>query len=117
MDAEDSGHIERKEGAWNIFRDWDQANRAPDLLKREYNEGHEIGNHTWTHPAFDDISRTQVKCELNLAQRLIESTLAGKSLLFRPPLGIDHQPEYAEAVAQLPCPQGSGYIIVGQRVD
>src|SRR5580692_8113762 len=26
----------------------DQANRTPDLLKREYNEGHEIGNHTWT---------------------------------------------------------------------
>src|SRR5712692_2427887 len=72
----------------------DQANRAPDLLKREYNEGHEIGNHTWTHPAFDDISRTQVKWELNLTQRLIESTLGVKSLFFRPPYGIDHQPEY-----------------------
>ncbi len=95
----------------------DQANRAPDLLKREYNEGHEIGNHTWTHPAFDDISRTQVKWELNLTQRLIESTLGVKSLLFRPPFGIDHQPEYAEEVAQLPYPQELGYIIVGQRID
>src|SRR6267154_1274822 len=95
----------------------DQANRAPDLLKREYNEGHEIGNHTWTHPAFDDISRTQVKWELNLTQRLIESTLGVKSLLFRPPFGIDHQPEYAEEVAQLPYPQEWGYIIVGQRID
>jgi peptidoglycan-N-acetylglucosamine deacetylase len=95
----------------------DQANRAPDLLKREYNEGHEIGNHTWTHPAFDDISRTQVKWELNLTQRLIESTLGVKSLFFRPPYGIDHQPEYAEEVAQLPYPQELGYIIVGQRVD
>ena len=95
----------------------DQANRAPDLLKREYSEGHEIGNHTWTHPAFDDISRTQVKWELNLTQRLIESTLGVKSLFFRPPYGIDHQPEYAEEVAQLPYPQELGYIIVGQRVD
>ena len=95
----------------------DQANRAPDLLKREYNEGHEVGNHTWTHPAFDDISRTQVKWELNLTQRLIESTLGVKSLLFRPPFGIDHQPEYAEEVAQLPYPQELGYIIVGQRID
>jgi cellulose synthase/poly-beta-1,6-N-acetylglucosamine synthase-like glycosyltransferase/peptidoglycan/xylan/chitin deacetylase (PgdA/CDA1 family) len=95
----------------------DQANRAPDLLKREYNEGHEIGNHTWTHPAFDDISRTQVKWELNLTQRLIESTLGVKSLFFRPPYGIDHQPEYAEEVAQLPYPQELGYIIVGQRID
>jgi len=95
----------------------DQANRAPDLLKREYNEGHEIGNHTFTHPAFDDISRTQLKWELNLTQRLIESTLGVKSLLFRPPYGIDHQPEYAEEVAQLPYPQELGYIIVGQRID
>src|SRR5258705_9498942 len=95
----------------------DQANRAPDLLKREYNEGHEIGNQTWTHPAFDDISRTQVKWEVNLTQRLIESTLGVKSLLFRPPFGIDHQPEYAEEVAQLPYPQELGYIIVGQRID
>jgi cellulose synthase/poly-beta-1,6-N-acetylglucosamine synthase-like glycosyltransferase/peptidoglycan/xylan/chitin deacetylase (PgdA/CDA1 family)/spore germination protein YaaH len=95
----------------------DEANRAPDLLKREYNEGHEIGNHTFTHPKFDEISRTQIKWELNLTQRLIESTLGVKSILFRPPYGIDHQPEYAEEVAQLPYPQEMGYLIVGQRVD
>jgi len=95
----------------------DQANRAPDLLKREYNEGNEIGNHTFTHPNFDEISHTQIKWELNLTQRLIESTLGVKSILFRPPYGIDHQPEYAEEVAQLPYPQELGYLIVGQRVD
>ena len=95
----------------------DEANRAPDLLKREYNEGHEIGNHTFTHPKFDEISRTQIKWELNLTQRLIESTLGVKSILFRPPYGIDHQPEYAEEVAQLPYPQEMGYLIVGRRID
>jgi cellulose synthase/poly-beta-1,6-N-acetylglucosamine synthase-like glycosyltransferase/peptidoglycan/xylan/chitin deacetylase (PgdA/CDA1 family) len=95
----------------------EQANQAPDLLKREYNEGHEIGNHTFTHPNFDEISRTQLKWELNLTQRLIESTLGVKSILFRPPYGIDHQPEYAEEVAQLPYPQELGYLIVGQRID
>lgn len=95
----------------------DQANRAPDILKREYAEGHEIGNHTFTHPRFDEISRTQLKWELNLTQRLIESTLGVKSILFRPPYGIDHQPEYAEEVAQLPYPQELGYVIVGQRID
>ena len=93
------------------------GNSSPDLLKREYNEGHEIGNHTFTHPKFDEISRTQLKWELNLTQRLIESTLGVKSILFRPPYGIDHQPEYAEEVAQLPYPQELGYIIVGQKID
>jgi cellulose synthase/poly-beta-1,6-N-acetylglucosamine synthase-like glycosyltransferase/peptidoglycan/xylan/chitin deacetylase (PgdA/CDA1 family) len=93
------------------------ANTAPDILKREYNEGHEIGNHTFTHPKFDEVSHTQVRWELNLTQRLIESTLGVKSILFRPPYGIDHQPEYAEEVAPLPYPQEMGYIIVGQRID
>ena len=59
----------------------------------------------------------RLKWELNLTQRLIESTLGVKSILFRPPYGIDHQPEYAEEVAQLPYPQELGYLIVGQRID
>jgi peptidoglycan-N-acetylglucosamine deacetylase len=95
----------------------DEANRDPGILRREYAEGHVIGNHTFTHPRFDEISRTQIKWELNLTQRLFESTLGVKSMLFRPPYGIDHQPEYAEEVAQLPLPQEMGYLIVGQRID
>ena len=95
----------------------DPANRRPDILKREYAEGHEIGNHTYFHPKFDEISRTQIRWELNLTQRLIESTLGVKTILFRPPYGIDHQPEYAEEVAQLPIVQDMGYLIVGQRID
>jgi peptidoglycan-N-acetylglucosamine deacetylase len=93
------------------------ASQWPEILKREYQEGHEIGNHTYTHPNFDDISNTQIRWELNLTQRLIESTLGVKSILFRPPYGIDHQPEYAEEVAHLPAAQDMGYLIVGQKID
>ncbi|HVM75139.1 MAG TPA: glycosyltransferase [Candidatus Saccharimonadales bacterium] len=95
----------------------EEGNQSPDLLKREYTEGHEIGNHTFTHPKFDEVSHTQLKWELNLTQRLIEATVGVKSILFRPPYGIDHQPEYAEEIAQLPYPQDLGYIIVGQMID
>ncbi len=91
--------------------------QSPQLLKREYAEGHEVGNHTYTHPNFEDISHTQLRWELNLTQRLIESTLGVKSILFRPPFGIDHEPEYAEEVAQLPLAQDMGYVIVGQKID
>jgi cellulose synthase/poly-beta-1,6-N-acetylglucosamine synthase-like glycosyltransferase len=37
--------------------------------------------------------------------------------LFRPPYGIDHQPEFAEEVSQLPIAQDMGYVIVGQKID
>src|SRR5256884_3398897 len=94
------------------------ANQRPDILSREYAEGHEIGNHTFPLPKSDDnITRTEIHWQLNLTERLIESTLGVKSILFRPPYGIDHQPEYAEEVAQLPYPQELGYLIVGQRID
>ncbi len=93
------------------------GSQYPELLKREYNEGHDIGNHTYTHPNFEEVSHTQLRWELNLTQRLIESTIGVKSILFRPPYGIDHQPEYAEEVAQLPIAQDMGYVIVGQKID
>ncbi len=93
------------------------ASQWPKILKREYTEGHEIGNHTYTHPSFEEVSPTQLRWELNLTQRLIESTLGVKSILFRPPYGVDYQPEFAEEVAQLPLAQDMGYLIVGQRVD
>jgi peptidoglycan-N-acetylglucosamine deacetylase len=97
---------------------WD-ANKWPQLLRREYEEGHEIGNHTYSHPDWENpnLSSTQIRWELNLTERLIESVVGVKPLLFRPPYGIDHQPDFAEEVAHLPIAQDMGYIIVGQRVD
>jgi len=93
------------------------ANDALGLIKREYAEGHEIGNHTYTHPRWNDTSRAQIDVELNLTERLLNSTLGVKTLLFRPPYGIDHQPETADEVAQLPIAQSMGYLIVGARID
>jgi cellulose synthase/poly-beta-1,6-N-acetylglucosamine synthase-like glycosyltransferase/spore germination protein YaaH/peptidoglycan/xylan/chitin deacetylase (PgdA/CDA1 family) len=93
------------------------ANDALGLLYREYAEGHEIGNHTYTHPRWNDTSRTQIDVELNVTERLLNSTLGVKTLFFRPPYGIDHQPETADEVAQLPIAQSMGYLIVGARID
>ncbi|HEY6946723.1 MAG TPA: glycosyltransferase [Candidatus Acidoferrum sp.] len=95
------------------------ANKWPQLLRREYEEGHEIGNHTYSHPDWESptLSTRQIRWELNLTERLIESVVGAKPLLFRPPYGIDHQPEFAEEVAHLPTAQEMGYIIVGQKVD
>ncbi len=109
--------LREKKAPGAFFVVGDEASRSPGLLKQEYAEGHEIGNHTYTHPHFDDISHAQLRIQLNLTQRLIASTLGVKSTLFRPPFGIDHQPEYAEEVAALPVPQEMGYLLVGSRID
>ena len=93
------------------------ANAHPSLVQREYREGHEIGNHSYTHPHFDRISHAQLLVELNLTARLFESLIGARTILFRPPYGIDHQPETAEEVELLPVPQSLGYVIVGARID
>ena len=48
-------------------------------------EGHEIGNHTYTHPNLADTPVAAVRLELNATQRLFEA-LTGRSLrMLRPP--------------------------------
>jgi cellulose synthase/poly-beta-1,6-N-acetylglucosamine synthase-like glycosyltransferase/spore germination protein YaaH/peptidoglycan/xylan/chitin deacetylase (PgdA/CDA1 family) len=95
----------------------EEADRYPQILHREFNDGNEIGNHTFTHPDMEQISKTQFELELNLTERLLESSLGVKTLLFRPPYGIDHQPETASEIDKLPIPQSMGYIIVGAMID
>jgi peptidoglycan-N-acetylglucosamine deacetylase len=109
--------LKKKNAPAVFFVVGEAANLHPDILKREFADGHEIGNHTFTHPQFDQITKTELKWQLNLTQRYIESTVGAKTILFRPPYGIDHQPEYAEEVALLPTAQDMGYLIVGQRID
>jgi cellulose synthase/poly-beta-1,6-N-acetylglucosamine synthase-like glycosyltransferase/spore germination protein YaaH/peptidoglycan/xylan/chitin deacetylase (PgdA/CDA1 family) len=93
------------------------ANLETSLVKREFALGNEVGNHTFTHPDFETITKSQLQIELNLTELLLESSLGVKTLLFRPPYGIDHQPETASEVQMLPIPQAMGYIIVGARID
>ncbi|MGC1107053.1 MAG: glycosyltransferase, partial [Candidatus Acidiferrales bacterium] len=94
-----------------------EVDRYPSVLRREYAAGDEIGNHTYTHPDFDQASKTQIEFELNLTQRLLESDLGVKTLLFRPPYGIDEEPETADEVANLPIPQSMGYLLVAGHID
>ncbi len=111
--------LKQKRAPAAFFAIGESANEYPDIVKREYAEGHEIGNHTFTHPEFDleRLSKTELQVQLNLTELLLESYLGVKTTLFRPPYGIDHQPENAAEVQLLPIPQSMGYMIVGARID
>lgn len=89
----------------------------PDLLRREVEEGHEIGNHTFTHPNISFISPRQFQLELSATQRLLASVVGRQSLLFRPPYGTDSDPETVDQVRQIEPASEKGYLIVGIRID
>jgi peptidoglycan-N-acetylglucosamine deacetylase len=111
--------LRQKQAPAAFFVIGESANQYTDIVKREYAQGDEVGNHTFTHPEFDleRLSRTELQVQLNLTELLLESYLGVKTALFRPPYGIDHQPEHAAEVQLLPIPQSMGYMIVGARLD
>jgi cellulose synthase/poly-beta-1,6-N-acetylglucosamine synthase-like glycosyltransferase/peptidoglycan/xylan/chitin deacetylase (PgdA/CDA1 family)/spore germination protein YaaH len=94
-----------------------QAENNPNLTRRIYEEGHEIGNHTFTHPDISNISKSLMKLELNLTERLFASRLGIRTVLFRPPYAIDQEPDTADQVRPLEVTQDMGYITVGNRID
>jgi cellulose synthase/poly-beta-1,6-N-acetylglucosamine synthase-like glycosyltransferase/peptidoglycan/xylan/chitin deacetylase (PgdA/CDA1 family) len=94
-----------------------QAEKFPEITRRIYDEGHEIGNHTFTHPDISNISNFLMRLELNSTERLFEARLGIKPLFFRPPYSIDAEPDTAEQVEPLRLTQDMGYITVGAKLD
>jgi peptidoglycan-N-acetylglucosamine deacetylase len=109
--------LKQKQATGTFFVIGESANEYDSIVKRAYALGNEIGNHTFTHPEFDTIKKSDLEIQLNLTELLIESSLGVKTTFFRPPYGIDHQPESAAEVQMLPVPQSMGYVIIGARID
>ncbi len=89
----------------------------PDLIRRMMNEGHEIGNHTFTHPNLGEIPLALTDLELNATQRLIESLTGRSTVLFRPPYFGDAEADKPEEVEPAIRAKDLGYIMVGLRID
>lgn len=62
-----------------------------DILKRIVEEGHEVGNHTWSHPNLTTLSPEQVQREIVDTQKIIKDTIGYEPTLMRPPYGAINQ--------------------------
>jgi len=89
----------------------------PDLLRRIVNDGHEIGNHTFTHPNLGEIPGSLTELELNATQRLIESETGRSTVLFRPPYFGDAEADKPQEVEPAFLAQQLGYLMIGVRID
>jgi peptidoglycan-N-acetylglucosamine deacetylase len=59
----------------------------PEIVARAAREGHEIGNHSWSHPAFAKMSDEAVRRELQKNDDAIHSATGNRPTLLRPPYG------------------------------
>lgn len=82
-----------------------EAQKHPEILAMINRQGHELANHTWTHPHMAEISAGELMAEVESTNQLINGLTGGENNFFRPPRG------------QLTKEQGSelekaGYIVV-----
>lgn len=94
-----------------------QAEANLPILKRIYKEGHEIGNHTFTHRNIAKISADRADIELKLTRILIESITGHSTILFRAPYNADSEPVTMEEIIPVALARKQNYLDIGESID
>jgi peptidoglycan/xylan/chitin deacetylase (PgdA/CDA1 family) len=63
------------------------AAEYPDIMKRIVTEGHEIANHSWSHPQLSKMGEGSVTDQLQRTHDVIEQTTGVAAKIMRPPYG------------------------------
>lgn len=61
--------------------------QRPEIARAVLAAGHEIGNHTYSHPNLVLVSARRLRQELDDCRKALEDALGTKTTLFRPPFG------------------------------
>lgn len=94
-----------------------RAEREPELFKRIVQEGHEIGNHSFSHPDLGKIGEQHADLEINSTNRLFEALTGRGTVLFRPPFRSDDRPTVREDLLAIQNGERNGMITVTSTVD
>ena len=65
-----------------------EVEKYPEIARRIAADGHEIGNHSYSHPIFLFCSPRKTRIELRTTQDIIEKTVGCAPKLARPPCGV-----------------------------
>ncbi len=87
------------------------------IVKRIYREGHEIGNHTFTHPNIAMVSRKRAIIEMDATRLLIEAITGHSTVLFRAPYNADFEPQKAEELIPVAIAREKNYLDIGESID
>ncbi|WP_292010685.1 polysaccharide deacetylase family protein [Chryseobacterium sp.] len=93
------------------------AEKNLPLVKRIYREGHEIGNHTFTHENVAKVSPQRALLELKLTRLLIECITGHSTILFRAPYNADSEPTTPEEIIPVALARKQNYLDIGENID
>lgn len=86
------------------------AEKHPEVLKLIHDQGHEIGNHSWSHKYLPKLSKANVEKEVLMTERVIEEAIGEHAPLLRPPYGALKK----QGIEQM---SSLGYHVVNWSVD
>lgn len=86
------------------------ADKYPEDVKEIAKRGHDVGNHSTTHPNMPQLSPEKMAEELNTTGQKIEELIGKKPTLFRPPFG-----DYNDNLIRT-CRE-NGYYVIQWDVD
>jgi peptidoglycan-N-acetylglucosamine deacetylase len=87
------------------------------LVQREFEEGHEIGNHTYTHPNMALEGERRDRIELDATSSLLEAAIDRRVAFFRPPYFGDAEPTNDAELVPVGIASRRNYWTIGLHVD
>lgn len=79
----------------------EKAEKYPDLVRQILAEGHQVGNHSYSHSAWlGFFSTNRLREDLEKCNRVLQDISGNSVTLFRPPFGVTN-PRYSRALASL----------------
>ena len=88
----------------------ENAERYPSLIRAEYDSGHELGNHTYSHGRLNEKSVKTLYNEIKKTDGIIKSITGEEPVLFRPPEG-------ATSKIVLNCAERFSYPVILWSID
>ncbi|MCM1334644.1 MAG: polysaccharide deacetylase family protein [Bacteroides sp.] len=88
-----------------FFVTYDYCRTSPELVQRMIDEGHTVGNHSYTHPSLPDCSENEIIEEVSVLHDYVAAQFGYEMTLFRFPKG-----EFSESA--LSIVQKLGYTSV-----
>ena len=81
------GYLRNYNAKATFFMIGPSAQRYSSIVKRVFESGHQIGNHTWSHPSLPGLSPTQVQNEISSTNNILQGITGAKPNTLRPPYG------------------------------
>lgn len=80
--------LQQRGASATFFVIGEEAEAAPELVRRMKTEGHQVGNHTWSHVRLEGASRETILREISQTDALLTDLLGQGSYWLRPPYGF-----------------------------